>query len=93
MTEGFIKARQLTLVGFPYILFAFEANPLGAPFAGRSDVGDDTNLPGVSGSLSELLELGISTSEEDMVHGIKRGARWEEIVNRRPFRKGLEMYL
>jgi hypothetical protein len=43
--------------------------------------------PGVSDSLSELLELSVSTSEEDMVRGMKRGARWEEIVNRWPFRK------
>jgi hypothetical protein len=40
--------------------------------------------PGVSGSLSESLEPGIFTLEEDMVCGIKRGARWEEIVNRWP---------
>jgi hypothetical protein len=28
--------------------------------------------------------------EEDMVRGIKRGTRWEEIVNRWPFRKGFD---
>jgi hypothetical protein len=25
-----------------------------------------------------------------MVHGMKKGARWEEIVDRWPFRKGVE---
>jgi hypothetical protein len=39
----------------------------------------------------ELLEPSISLLEEDMVRGIKRGIRWEEIVNRWPFRKGLIM--
>jgi len=34
----------IILVGFPYVLPTFEANPFGAPFAGRSDVGGDTNL-------------------------------------------------
>jgi hypothetical protein len=50
--------------------------------------GATQTCPGVSGSLSELLELNISTSEEDMVRGMKRGARWEEIINRWPFSKG-----
>ena len=31
-------------MGFPYILLAFEANHFGAPLAGRSDVGSDTDL-------------------------------------------------
>ena len=58
------KGALVVLVGFPYILLAFKANPFGAPLAGRRDVGG-----------------------EDMVRGMKRGARWEEIVNRWPFSK------
>jgi hypothetical protein len=38
------KGALVVLMGFPYILLAFEANPFGAR-SGRSDVGGDTNLP------------------------------------------------
>ena len=69
-------------MGFPYILLAFEANPFGVRLQAAATSGATQTCPGVSGSLSELLEPGISTSEEDMVHGIKRRARWEEIVDR-----------
>ena len=83
MTEGFVKA-LVVLVGFPYILLAFKANPR---LQATATSGRHKPAQGVSGSLSELLELSISTSEEDMVRGMKRGARWEEIVNRWPFSK------
>ena len=39
------KGALVILVGFLYILLAFKANPFGAPLAGRSDVGGDTDLP------------------------------------------------
>jgi hypothetical protein len=43
-----------------------------------------------SSNSASLLSDSISMSKEDMVRGIKRGARWEEIVNRWPFRKGVD---
>jgi hypothetical protein len=68
-------------VGFLHILLVFEANPFGAHLQTAATSGATQTCPGASGSLSELLELGVSTSEEDMVRGYKRGARWEGIVN------------
>jgi hypothetical protein len=87
MTEGFAKARWLSSWALPTYGLHLKltlSGPVGRPS------GATQTCPGVSGSLSELLEPGISTSEDDMIRGIKRGARWEEVVNRWPFRKGVD---
>jgi hypothetical protein len=76
------KCALVVLVGFPHILLAFEATLSGHRLQVAATSGATQTCPGVSGSLSESLEPGISKSEEGMVRGIKRGARWEEIVNR-----------
>jgi hypothetical protein len=89
MTEGFVKARWLSSWAFHTYCLPLKLTLLG-PVQAAATSGATQTCPVVSGSLSELLEPGISTSEEDMVRGIKRGARWEEIVNRWPFRKGVD---
>jgi hypothetical protein len=89
MTEGFVKTRWLSSWAFR-TYYLPEANNFGVRSQAAATSGATQTCPGLSGSLSELLELGISMSEEDMVRGIKRGARWEEIVNRWPFRKGVD---
>jgi hypothetical protein len=78
MTEGFVKARWLSSWAFHTYCLPLKLTLSGA----AATSGATQTCPGVSGSLSELLEPGISTSEEDMVRGIKEVARWEEIVNR-----------
>jgi hypothetical protein len=89
MTEGFIKARWFSSWAFYIYCLPLKLTLSGPRLQAAATSGVTQTCLGVSGSLSELLELSISTSEEDMVRGMKRGVRWEEIVNRWPFRKGV----
>jgi hypothetical protein len=80
------KGAPVVLVVLLYILPAFEASP----FRARLVVGGDADpLRGVRLAI-RVARIGHSTSEEDMVRGMKIGARWEEIVDRWPFRKGVD---
>jgi hypothetical protein len=65
------KGVLVVLVGLLYMLPAFEAS-LSSPTCRLATPGTKQTCSGVSGSLSELLESGISTSEEGNVRGMKK---------------------
>jgi hypothetical protein len=85
------KGALVVLVGFPHILLVFEATLSGLRLQAAATSGATQTCPGVSDSLSKLLELGISTSEEDMVRGIKEVQDGKKSSIDGRFEKGLIM--
>src|ERR1700728_4090713 len=88
MTEGFAKARWLSSWAFHTYCLPLKL-ALRACLQAAATSGVTQTCPGVSSSLSELLERAFLHRER---HGswCKRRARWEETVNRWPFRKGVD---
>jgi hypothetical protein len=91
MTEGFIKARWLFSWAFHTYCLSLKLTLSGPRLQAAATSGATQTCPGVSGSLSELLELGVSTSEEDVVRGIKEVQDGKKSSIGGHFEKGLIM--